>query len=317
MGKRLTTLANIAILMTMFGLASAVLGQTSTDASRKPNIFLPELTSKIPDVRDMTISRNGLEAFFTVESQKRNISLIVRIEKGPEEWSEPEVASFSGQFRDIEPHLSQDGLRLYFASNRPLDPGSEIKDYDLWVVARAASGQTWSVPQNLGPVVNSTGNEYYPTVSSSGNLYFTAELPDSKGKEDIYVSLYDGQKYLSPVSLSDSINSEFYEFNAFIHPSESYIIFTSYGREGGQGGIRRARPRGHRGRDDRRLHRQRHHPGLRRGVPREARRIRRGRSDHPDPLPTRGRARRGGGRLRSPGSLRKLTPKPQTEPRSL
>ena len=184
----------------------------------------------------MTISNDGSEAYFTIESYKRNISFIVSIEKEGAGWSEPEVASFSGRYRDIEPHLSPDGLQLYFASKRPIDGADEIKDYDIWNIERQHFEDGWGTPRNLGPEVNSKGDEYYPSISSNGNLYFTAELPDSKGKEDIYISHYDGQHYLAPVSLSDSVNSEFYEFNAFIDPNESYIIFTSYGRSNGQGG---------------------------------------------------------------------------------
>jgi len=230
----------LRILISSFLLFSLIwfdlFSQSANSNSKEPKIFLPDLTSEIPHVRDMTISQDGSEAYFTVESHKRNISFIVRIEKEGTEWTEPEVASFSGKYRDIEPHLSLDGLQLYFASNRPTNGTGEIKDYDIWITERQRADDVWATPRNLGPEVNSKGNEYYPSVSSKGNLYFTAELPDSKGREDIYVSHYDGQHYLAPVSLSDSINSEFYEFNAFIDPNESFIIFTCYGRSDGQGG---------------------------------------------------------------------------------
>ena len=57
----------------------------------------------------------------------------------------------------------------------------------------------------------------------------------TKGKDDIFVSKWENGKYTEPVSLSDSINSDGYEFNAFIAPDESYIIFTAYQREDGFG----------------------------------------------------------------------------------
>ncbi len=41
--------------------------------------------------------------------------------------------------------------------------------------------------------------------------------------------------YTPPVSLSDSINSDGYEFNAFVAPDESFLIFSGYNREDGQG----------------------------------------------------------------------------------
>ena len=38
-------------------------------------------------------------------------------------------------------------------------------------------------------------------------------------------------KYTTPVSLGSGVNSDKYEFNAFVAPDESFIIFTSYGRK--------------------------------------------------------------------------------------
>ena len=57
----------------------------------------------------------------------------------------------------------------------------------------------------------------------------------SKGKDDIFMSEYKNGKYESPVSLNDSINSIGYEFNAFVAPNESFMIYTCYNREGGFG----------------------------------------------------------------------------------
>lgn len=47
--------------------------------------------------------------------------------------------------------------------------------------------------------------------------------------------LVDG-KYTKPVSLSSGVNTDKYEFNAFVAPDESFIIYTSYGREDDLGG---------------------------------------------------------------------------------
>ena len=61
-------------------------------------------------------------------------------------WTTPEIASFSGRFNDIDPAISPDGRRLFFASNRPTDGGTAPKkDFDLWVVEKTASG--WSEPK--------------------------------------------------------------------------------------------------------------------------------------------------------------------------
>jgi len=52
---------------------------------------------------------------------------------------------------------------------------------------------------------------------------------------DIKISRYVNGKYQEPESLSDSINSKGYEFNAFVDPDEQFILYTAYRRPEGQG----------------------------------------------------------------------------------
>ena len=84
-------------------------------------------------------------------------------------------------------------------------------------------------------MVNSEQDEFYPSVTKSGNLYFTTQIETGKGKEDIVVCELKNGHYLPPVSLSESINSKGYEFNAFVDPDEQYILFSSFGRNDDMG----------------------------------------------------------------------------------
>lgn len=197
--------------------------------------LLSEVFETIPNVRDITMTNDKSEVYITVESYKKETSAIVRIFDADGQVKK-EMASFSGLYNDLEPSLSADGLKLYFASNRPLhQDSSKTKDMDIWMVERTNLAAPWSEPKNMGAVINTEGEEFYPSVALSGNLYFTAEREDSKGKEDIYVSkLIDGQ-YTTPISLSDSINTDGYEFNAFVAPDESFILFSGYNKPDGFG----------------------------------------------------------------------------------
>ena len=145
---------------------------------------------------------------------------------------------FSGVYKELEPAFSPDGLKLFYASKRPLLKGDSIekKDYDIWYVRRTTLKSEWSDPVNVGLKINTDGNEYYPSIASSGNLYFTAEREDTKGREDIYVSILANNEYSVPQNLDSAINTEFYEFNAYISPDESLIVFSSFGRNDGMGG---------------------------------------------------------------------------------
>jgi hypothetical protein len=190
---------------------------------------------KFDNVRDFAMNKWGTEIYFSVQSPGSEISAIVWCKKTKDKWSEPEVLNFSGKFNDLEPFLSWDNTRLYFVSDRPLTKSStERKDFDIWYCERNPAGN-WSEPRNMGAPVNSAENEFYPSVSKNGNLYFTNDGKRSKGKDDIFVCKYTDGKYCSPVSVSDSINTDGYEFNAFVSPNEDYIIFTGYNKPDGMG----------------------------------------------------------------------------------
>lgn len=186
-----------------------------------------------PNVRDFTISNDGKEAYITIQNLTEERRVICRMEKKYGIWSTPRPASFSGQFKDLEPYFSPDNRRLYFVSNRP--NSFEKENYDIYYVERLHRDSSWSQPINLGSPVNTAGNEFYPAVASSGNIYFTCVKAKDKGRDDIYFSAaFDGQ-YQEPESLDSTINTSGYEFNCYVSPDESYLIFSGYNREDGLG----------------------------------------------------------------------------------
>ena len=198
--------------------------------------FLSQIFSQFPNVRDIAMSSEGDEIYFSVQSYVDEVSFIAFSKKGNNKWTEPEIVNFSGKNFDIEPFLSSDGLKLYFASNRPLNNADDkTKDFDIWYVQRENKSSKWSSPINLGEPINSPANEFYPSIAKNNNFYFTCDERGTKGKDDIFFSEWKNGKYSEPFSLSDSINSDGYEFNAFVAPDESYIIFTAYQREDGFG----------------------------------------------------------------------------------
>ena len=210
---------------------------TSIAFSQEVKQIFPKVFNQFPNVRDFAMNTDKDEIYFTVESYKKGYSTIAVMKKNNGSWSEPKTTSFSGQYKDLEPFLSPDGLTLYFASNRKSNNSTEVKkDIDIWYVTRKHINDSWTKPINIGAPINTSANEYYPSVTKKGDLFFTAQYKDSKGKEDIYVSRLVNGKYTKPVSLGKAINSEKYEFNAYISPDEDFIIFTSYGRKDGFGG---------------------------------------------------------------------------------
>jgi hypothetical protein len=197
--------------------------------------FLPEIISAFPSVRDLAMTADETEIYFTIQSPLGEASAIVMSRSVNGSWSKPEVLPFSGKYSDMEPFLSPNGLRLYFVSNRPADNTSAAKDYDIWVTERKDARAAWSEPKNIGAPVNTTENEFYPSVSNLNNLVFTRDGAGSKGKDDIFFCKWNNGLYGAPASMNDSINTDGFEFNAFLAPDESFLLFTCYNRKGGYG----------------------------------------------------------------------------------
>lgn len=195
-----------------------------------PLIFAPDIVSTEHEVRDMTISPDGNEILCTVQWRVR--SVIIRLVREEDIWSSPEIAPFSGEWSDLEPMFAPDGSKLFFASRRPLDTTDAEKDADIWYVERHDTG--YGQPINMGSPINTDRDEFYPSIAADGSLYFTAMYEET---EDIWVSGFINGEYVAPERLSDSVNSpSHHEFNAFVSPDESLLLFSSYGREDGLGG---------------------------------------------------------------------------------
>ena len=195
-----------------------------------------DFLKKYNNSRDLALSSSQDEVYFTVQNTNEEVSVIAFSKKENKKWSEPKLINFTGKFRDIEPFLASDGLKLYFSSNRPLhDSISKPKDYDIWYVERLNLKSEWSAPKNLGAPVNTSNNEFYPSLAKNGNLYFTSDGSKSLGKDDIFFCKWENKNYSEPTTLGLNINSAGYEFNAFVSPDEKFLIFTGYNRTEGLG----------------------------------------------------------------------------------
>jgi Tol biopolymer transport system component len=181
-----------------------------------------------PDLRTAYICRaNGDFSYYTI--------LETSLADG--RWSEPRVAAFSGRWSDADPHLSPDGRRLFFISNRPSSGDTPREHHDIWVVERGPGGE-WGTPRNLGAPVNRDGaTEWSPSVARNGNLYFGTIRDEGKGGNDLYLARWTGDRYAEPENLGDSVNTKAGEFEPWISPDESYLIFSAQGRPDGPGGF--------------------------------------------------------------------------------
>lgn len=220
------------IALVVFTIPNLVVGQHKLDLKYPPadvTLLAEGFISTSINERDFALSPDGTEIYYTISTPQSTFQTIVYSKKDKHgDWSTPEVVSFAGIFSDLEPAFSADGKKLYFASNRPLD-GNKPKDFDIWMVER--NGDTWGEPKNLGRTINSETDEFYPSIAKSGNLYFTAQYKNGVGNEDIFIATLKNGQFEKPVALDTAVNSKGYEFNAFVDPDETYVLFTGYGRK--------------------------------------------------------------------------------------
>ena len=122
-------------------------------------------------------------------------------------WSEPQNMgpNINSEFWESTPSLSPDKRDLYFSSSVPGGFGGK----DIWVSHRDDRGK-WGIPYNLGPEINTAGDESTPFIHADNQtLYFNSTgLPGYSEKPDLFVTkkLQDG-KWSTPKNLGYPINT--------------------------------------------------------------------------------------------------------------
>lgn len=196
----------------------------------KSELFAPNIISTNKNELNCVFSPDANEVYFTV--WKDGVNTIMTMKQKDGKWSERMIASFSGNYSDVDPFITADGKKLYFSSMRPIEKSGDSKDSDIWYVEKSTTDD-WSQPVCL-TTPNSIGkDEYYTSISNNGTLYFSIfESHGSPG--DIYRSLFSNGQYSKPEKMNYGISTEYNEHDPFISLDESYIIFSS-NRPGGYG----------------------------------------------------------------------------------
>lgn len=194
--------------------------------------LLPGTISTGLGERDGCFSADGKEFYYSVWTGTYGAIVSTRLESSG--WTKPEVVSFSGRYSDLEAFIAPDGLRMYFASNRPDSGDGPPGDFDIWYVDRVGIG--WGAPHNIGAPVNTEKDEFYPSVTARGDLYVTGEYAGTLGGEDIWRFERRGDSFGPAVNLGPGVNSAKGEFNAFADPGERFLLFSSFGRPDQIGG---------------------------------------------------------------------------------
>ncbi|HCW08056.1 MAG TPA: hypothetical protein DGG95_11905 [Cytophagales bacterium] len=128
------------------------------------------------------------------------------------DWSEPssmgpEINSVSWETSGC---LSRDKTKFYFTSDRPGGQGG----LDIYVSEKTPEG-LWGKAVNLGPLINTPGNEDAPFLHPDGTLFFGSDGHPGLGDYDIYKSEFKNGQWTKPVNLGYPINTPKFE-NYFV-----------------------------------------------------------------------------------------------------
>lgn len=150
------------------------------------------------------------------------------------QWSEPAPLNINDPDAwDSSPAFSQDGRTLYFSSNRK-GRGRNMAGYggnDLYAAQMDSRGR-FSRVRNLGPEINTAGDEMFPHVADDGKLYFASDGHPGYGGLDLFVvERVNGKTVVE--NLGQPVNSTGDDFGIFLFKADRGF-FTS-NRAGGKG----------------------------------------------------------------------------------
>ncbi|MEW9571589.1 TolB family protein [Rhodanobacter sp. Si-c] len=225
-------------LIPVVGLAAALAASFAARAQSRGELVGPGVISTGLQETSAALTPDGDTLYFMRSdfAERDDTILVSHRENG--HWGAPQVASFSGQWHDSEPTLAPDGLRLYFVSNRPLQPaaapvtadmgGHHFAGTNLWYVQRQPDGR-WGAPVHVGGALNDGAMIYNPSVAANGDIYFSAHRPDSGAAYQIYVAHPTAQGYATPqrVDLGEVARNR---MDPAIDPQQRFLVYA--GNEG-------------------------------------------------------------------------------------
>ena len=180
----------------------------------------------------ITFSEDGTYMIFAKgndgkSSGRNNVDLYwSRFRRGG--WTNPRLLNVNtSRSWDSTPFLSKDGKTLYFASNRAKGYGGT----DIYKANVNRRGR-WINIQNMGPEINTSGNELFPSVTEDGRLYFSSDSHEGFGGLDIFVASRRGGK-ITIVNPGKPLNSRGDDFG--VNPYNPTRGFFTSNREGGAG----------------------------------------------------------------------------------
>ncbi len=183
-----------------------------------------------PDGKMVAFTRNNyVEGLRQIPSSGMQLSLFLADIGANGEWLNTRPFPFNGgsDFSTGYPSFSPDGNALYFASNQPGGFGG----YDIYVSYK--TGTSWSSPENLGPIINTPGNELAPFFDGQ-NMFFSSDWHHGLGGFDIFRAERSENRWSRIFHLGQGVNSSYDDYG-FIYDAIRNLGYLVSNRPRGRG----------------------------------------------------------------------------------
>jgi peptidoglycan-associated lipoprotein len=161
---------------------------------------------------NVSISSDGRTMFFTrsqIQGEELIESEIFMSSYDGNDWGAPQrLEGVNGDWIATHPAPGElfGNQVLYFSSNMDGGRGG----FDIYY-ATHQGGNRYSIPVNLGGVINTAGNEVTPHYID-GKLFFSSDGHPGMGGLDAFASTWDGTRWSDPVSKGPGINTPYDDF---------------------------------------------------------------------------------------------------------
>lgn len=174
-----------------------------------------------PDGKRVYFTRNAKKV--SKSSKKRELMLFTARVNKKGKWSKITLCNLNNPTYSIgHPAISPNGEMIVFTSDMPGGQGGT----DLYMASIETDGKLGN-PINLGPKINSAGNEMFPWYSTENQLFFSSNGRQGLGGFDLYVTeIREGKEPFSPMNLQAPINSSSDDIALSFH-EESKGYFSS------------------------------------------------------------------------------------------
>jgi len=198
---------------------------------RKPKLFSKDLTTVFND-GPVTFNAAGDTVYYSrnlivdrkldrLPGPKNRLGIFYAV-KDSNNWARTREMRINNEWYNVTtPWLSPDGHKLFFASDKSDGFGGSDIYYCQWKTDH------WENPVNLGPVINTPGNEAYPFINEAGELFFSSDGHKGYGGKDIFFSRPSGTAWLPPVPLDPPVNSEKDDFGFIMDQQAETGYFSS------------------------------------------------------------------------------------------